>query len=143
MNKNARKRPPKYSHSISKVYLNITTAVLSIILALVLLKEKPLLLLYYIVFTSILATITSVVKIRLASTRPATPQKSSFPNEESAPKKRLLVLLFFIIFAGLASPFLLAGFMPPHIWFILIVGLATGISISEITFYIYCEKIVS
>lgn len=142
MYKTARKKMPKYSHNISRVYLNVTTAILSTILALILLREKPLLLSYYIVLTSILTMIASVLKIRLASMRP-THQESSFPDMEKAPKKRLLVLLFLIIFAGLASPFLLAGFLPPHIWFILIVGLAASLSISEITFYIYCEKIVS
>jgi len=143
MNETARKRTPRYSHNISRVWLNVATAVLSIILTLILLRENPFFLLYYIILTSVLAMITFVLKIRLANIRSATPQESSFQNEESAPKKGSLVLLFFMLFAVLASPFLLAGFLPPHVWFILIVGLATGISISEIIFYIYCEKIVS
>lgn len=142
MYKTLRKKTPKYSHNISRIYLNATTAILSTTLALILLREKPLLLSYYVAFTFILTMIASVLKIRFASVRP-TPQEGLSPDVEEAPKKRLIALLFLIIFAGLALPFLLAGFLPPHVWFILIVGLATGLSISEITFYIYCRKIVS
>lgn len=145
MNKHVRERPTKYPHSIGKVYLNVTTAVLSIVLALTLLKDS-LLLSHYIVFTSILATIIFILKIRPQKiVTPSLPQESSFPNEESAPRRRLLLLVFFMIFAILASPLLLAGLMreTPHIWFTVIVGIATGMSISEILFYIYCEKMVS
>lgn len=142
MNKTVRKKMPKYSHNINRVYLNVTTAILSTVLALVLLREKTLLLLYYIVLTSILTMIASALKIRFASMRPK-PQESSLPDTEESPKKRLLVLLFLMMLAILASPFLLAGFLPPNTWFILIVGLAASLSISEVTFYIYCEKRVS
>jgi cobalamin synthase len=140
MKNTVRKRAAGYPHSISRVYLNVATAVLSIVMALLLLRENVLVLSYYLVLTSILAVIPFVLKIRLPSIGQSTSQDNSFLNEESSPQKRLIALLFVTIFALLASPFLLAGFMPPHFWFILIVGVVTGLSVSEILFYIYCKR---
>lgn len=140
MNNTMRKRTARYPHSINRVYLNVATAMLSIVMAVLLLRENVLTLSYYVVLASILAVIPFMLKIRLPRGEQSTSQDNSFLNEQSAPQKKLIALLFVTIFALLASPFLLAGFMPPHFWFILIVGIVTGLSISEVLFYIYCKR---
>lgn len=142
MNKTARKRPLKYTHSMGRVYLSVTTAILSIATTVMLLRG-PVLWLYYIACTVSLAIVTFVMKIRLASMRGATSEEGPLPRQESAPGKRLLILVFAIAFAIVASPFLLAGFLPSDIWFIVIVSLATGFSLSDIALYVYCEKMVT
>ena len=136
------KRSPKYTHSTKRVYLNVTTAVLSIIMAITLLGE-PLSLGYYVVSTSLVAMIVFALKIRLANMNLAESQESPSSDQESTPRKRVIALFFLTVLAIIASPFLLARFLPPTIWFIVIVSLASGISISELIFFIYCKKMVS
>jgi MFS family permease len=140
VSKKERRPLTRYPHSIRKVYWNVIIAILSIALTVMLLKQ-PLLLIYYIIFTFILAMVAFQLKARFSTI--FTPIAKDIPPEnEEKPRRRLLVLLFLLIMAILSLPFLLAGVFHemPHVWFILIMGIATGLSISEVLFYIYCEK---
>ena len=125
-----------YPYSKSRVYLSAVIAILSAFLALTLLSETVLLLLYYLFSTLIATVATFLLKMRLypfiASQKLETERDQTEPNH--APWKALLLacsmlLLFLLI------PLLLAGFLSGPIWFTLIVSFTSGVSISEIVFY--------
>jgi len=131
-----------YPHSMRKVYLNLFTAVLSVLLALMLLSNDPLTLLGYIVFSA--SVIMIVFRLK---THPLNLQKrlktDSSESEENSHKWRWLILMFVTMIVILASPFLLAAVLPPYIWLAVIVGVGTGLSVAEVLFYVYRRKRVT
>jgi len=135
MKKPAEKGGSTYPHSIRKVYLNLFTAILSVLLALILLLHEPLLLLTYIIFSSSLIAVLLRLKIHHPNLKKKFQAYSSEENEDSH-KGKWLILMFALMIIALASPFLLAAVLPPYIWLILIVGVGTGFSVAELLFYI-------
>ena len=134
MNNDAKKS--EYPYSKSRIYLSVVLAVLSIVLALPLLPT-PVLILYYLASTFVIATIVFILKRRYFYTKKTeTHQGAANENSEKRISWKLLILLFSGIITIMVFPLFLAG-AHPYAWFILMISLTSGISISEIVLYVY------
>jgi len=129
-----------YPSSTLRLYLSVFSGVLSVIFALALLGNLPLLLAYYIILTSFLTVAIFWIKLRSYLRRREPDKAQTQINEQQPVRWRLVFLFFLLIVAMIMSPLLLAKVLPPEIWFILIVGIASGTSLSEIVLYIYCRR---
>lgn len=133
MNYDAKKN--KYPYSKSRIYLSVVLAVLSLVLALQLLPT-PVLILYYFASTFVIATIIFILKKRYFYTKkPETHQRVANENLENRISWKLLILLFSVMIIIMVFPLFLAP-VHPYAWFILMVSLTSGISISEIILYV-------
>jgi hypothetical protein len=134
------KQLKRYPASPSRLFLNITTSVLSIIIAFVLLKDYPLLISYYAILTFIIAIAMFWLKLHFHLKRQE-PEKERSPNntERTSPWKSM-ALLFLIIAGIIMFPLLLTRVLPPQIWFIVIISIASGTSLAEPLFYVYCRR---
>lgn len=125
-----------YPYSKSRVYLSAAIAILSVILALTLLRENVSWLVYYLFSTFIATVATFLIKTRLypiiMSQKLETEQDQNKANQ--APWRTLLPA-FSMMLLFLLVPLLLAGFLGGAIWFIVIVSFTSGVSLSEIVFY--------
>lgn len=114
-------------------------AVLSLILALMmLLNESILMLLYYSFFTIILTVATFLLKIWLypfLTTEKSETEKNQ-AEKDRTPWKAIL-LVFSILIVLIIVPLLLARFLTGPLWFILILSFTTGVSISEVAIYFH------
>jgi len=117
----------RYPHKMSAVYFNATTAILSAILAFLILDSPYTWLLLYSICTSIVTVIVFIFKNHLFQTQDS--------GEHTSTWKALLIFLVFV--ACLFLPLLLAGILDPYIWFILLVSFTSGFSTSEVIFYLY------
>lgn len=126
----------KYPYSKSRIYLSVVLAVLSIVLALPLLPT-PVLILYYFASTFVIATITFILKRRYFYTKKTeTHQRVANENLENRISWKLLILFFSVMIIIMVFPLFLAS-AHPYAWFILMISLTSGISISEIILYLY------
>lgn len=130
----------RYPYPKSRIYLSIIITIMSLILALQLLPT-PILILYYFASTLIIAAMIFILKRRILYTKKTgTHQRSSNEDSENLISWKLLILLFSVMITIMVAPLFLANFLDPYIWFILIISLTSGISISEITLYVYMRK---
>jgi hypothetical protein len=131
----------KYPFKMSRLYVNVATAILAVFMASVSLTE-PMLLVLFVLLVILISAITFSLKIRpLFKIHRPTQQEDS--GEPMGPKTRFALLA--AIAAVILLPFLLflsAGALPANTWFIVIASLASGIGISEILFYIYCKRML-
>lgn len=137
-----KERIRRYPFSMKRVYLSMTTTVLSAILAFLLLATQPIFLLFYAGLTAVLAAGIFVLKIRFLMRILDTEDESPPEGEQVSTKWGSLILLFFISLAMVAFPFLLAGILDPSSWFTILISLSSGVSISEVSLYIYTERMV-
>ena len=122
-----------YPYSSNRVLVNVIVAVLSLILALTLLSSDTILLLYYLAASSVFTIITLFLKRYLY--RKVIAADSEHESEAENDKRsfwRTLLTTFLLLFAFIAAPLLLAGFLSGEIWFVIMVSFTTGIGISEI-----------
>ena len=141
MNKDEDSKQGRYPFNLSRVFLNVLTSALSTFLALMLIEEA-LVLLYFLTSTALVTAIVSILKIRPVIKVPKS-RTSEAPKNSRLPSRGRPVGLLILLVAILMFPFLLflsARVFDPAIWFMLIASIASGIGISEILFYIYCEK---
>lgn len=126
----------KYPFRMVGVYLSAASIVMSVALALLLLSDSPILLLYYFVLTFLIAVATFVLRIRVLPTgMPKASEKESLETQKKISGWKIL-LIFCMLIVFLIVPLLLAGFLEPYVWFILMVSLTSGLSIAEILFYL-------
>jgi hypothetical protein len=130
-------RKKRYPHKISAVYLNVTTAILSTIIAFLILNSPYTWLLHYLIFTFVVTVIVFAFKIRLFQI-----QESGFSDSEEVTSGEhamiwKMLLVFLMLVGCLFLPVLLAGVLDPYIWFIFIVSFTSGVSVSEIVFYLH------
>ncbi len=127
----------RYPHRTKRVYLNIATVALAVLLAGLTFPaypEWPALLLYYLFFTLFITTIVYLLRTRLLPTRLI--EAKDGPRETKAGTPwTAFILLFCAVLALLAIPLLLASVLPPQSWFIFIIGLISGLSISDMLVY--------
>lgn len=137
---NIKAEKEKYSHRTSRFYLSALTAVLTVALAILLLQD-PILLLYYFVSTLFITVVTVMLRTRLFSigTRKQPEDKLS-QTEESHSTFGILIVMFLALLAFLLLPLLLAKLLDPYSWFILMISLASGLSIAEISFYFRTQR---
>jgi hypothetical protein len=137
----SRRRKGAYPSRMSGVYLSSIIAVWSVILALLLLQNVPLLA-YYVLTTVIITASVFVLKMRLY-TRPKLAEAP--PDEEQilvkSEKRRgswkMLLLVFCMLLTALFVPLFLAWVLPSEAWFVLIISFTSGVSIAEVLLYLY------
>jgi hypothetical protein len=123
---------------MGRLYLNAVAAVLAILLALLLLQDHVQSLLYYLLFSIIMVAIAFTLRIRLPPLRMSEPtQENLFETKKWTQRWKAPLLMFIMLIALFLLPLILAWALDPYTWFILIVGFITGLSASEILFYLY------
>lgn len=126
----------KNSHGrLIGVYFSAITAVLSVILAVLVLQSSPILLVYYFISTFFITATVFVLRKRLFIRTSKPSEEKSQQTKKSGSKG--LILLFFVLLAILVGPLFLAKILDPATWFILMVSLTSGVSITEIAFYFH------
>jgi uncharacterized membrane protein len=131
----------QYPYSKNRVLLSALITILSTGLALTLLQYYPLWVLYYLLATLAITVITFFLKQRLYSLM-LTAQENHVEDDKE-PKRaswKSLLAAFVMLLGFVATPLLLAGFLDPTTWFILITGLMSGVSISEIALYVQASR---
>lgn len=120
--------------------MNVVAAFMSLILALTLLAPIPQLC-YYLVSTAIIAATLFKIRTHLLtrsqSKTPEPPQGDLLGTEKDTRQLKRLLLIFVISVLLFALPLLLARFLDPYVWFILLMSCITGVSAAEILFYFY------
>ncbi len=135
------RRERKYPFKMSRLYVNVATAVLAVFMASVSLTE-PMLLVLFVLLVILISAIAFSLKIRPLFKIHRPNQQEDY-GEPMGPKTRFALLA--AIAAVILLPFLLflsAGALPANTWFIAVASLASGIGISEILFYIYCKRML-
>jgi len=136
---NAKTRNVEYPFGKVGVYISAIVAMMSIILALLVLTD-PVWLAYYFVFASFLALVIAALKIRFFSKKKSRPfQNSSLDTARSDQKWKVLLIIGFFILTLFAPVFLLV-FLSIEIWFICLDGVVLGVSLSELVFFYYTRK---
>lgn len=136
------RRKAKYPHGVARVYLSLTLAAVSVILALVLLQSSLYYLLYYVLSVLAMSILILALKIHFSGRVKPTSESDSDKTNSLEPSRgitswKTLFAIFFILLACLLLPIALAVILPPEVWIILIVSLTTSISVAEVLFYLY------
>lgn len=140
MKLNTGKRSLQYPYSKNRVYMSAVIFLLSLVLAVVLLEGDLFLMLYYFISTIILTAATFLLKVRLYPLLTEEPAQTQLPEKEE--KKTMWKTFLFtlsILIASFLIPLLLAGFLNPVVWFILTISFTSGVSISEMIFYLQTQ----
>lgn len=135
MNLNSERKGKNLSKT-SGVYLSAITIVFSVVLALLSL-DNPIFLAGYLVSTLSIAVITYLLRIYLSRLRTSEPYDNH--AERRPPGWKSFALILLILVAIFVFPLFLAGFVDPYLWFILMISLAAGVSISQIVVYLRGE----
>ena len=128
------KTKQRYPHSTRRIYWSAILTVLSVLLAFLLLQDAFWLLLYLsntLVFTAVLY----IVKTRIIRMEDE-PSNDSDETKPTRPFWKSMLLTLLVLLAIAAIPLLLAGFLPPYLWFTLLISFTSGTSISEIIIYL-------
>lgn len=135
----ARKRRTRYPHGKVRVYLSAIMTVLSIILALLLLKSL-LSFLYYLGLTIVLIAVVLVLKIRFLRMEVSGAREENESETESKMQNwKSLLILFGVLIMSISLPLLLARFHP-EIWFIGLISYISGVSVAEILFFLITRR---
>ena len=113
---------------------------LSIILALTLMLDQPLLMLYYFLSTLAATGVTLLLKRRLYTLllNDADDEGTREPEDRTPWKILLLTLLMSMAF--LIAPLLLTQILSATVWFIMIASFTSGVSLSEIILYLQMRQ---
>lgn len=130
----------RYPYPESRVYLSGVIAGLSIILALTLMLDQPLLMLYYFLSTLAATGVTLLLKRRLYTLllNDADDEGTREPEDRTPWKILLLTLLMSMAF--LIAPLLLTQILSATVWFIMIASFTSGVSLSEIILYLQMRQ---
>lgn len=128
------KTKQRYPHSTLRVFWSAILAVLSVILALLLLHDAFWLLLYFLNSLVFIAAMY-IVKTRIFSMEDE-PSKDSDDTQPTRPYWKAMALTLLVLVTIAAIPLLLAGILHPYLWFILIISFILGTSVSEIMLYL-------
>lgn len=130
----------RYPYPESRVYLSGVIAGLSIILALTLMLDQPLLMLYYFLSTLAATGVTLLLKRRLYTLllNDADDEGTREPEDRTPWKILLLTLLMSMAF--LIAPLLLTQILSATVWFIMIASFTSGVSLSEIILYLQMRE---
>ena len=134
---NARRRRAGYPFSDVGVYISAIVAALSIILALLVLRE-PILLVFYFVATFILTLTVTALKYRFLFARKSQSSKNSL--EKRGSQKWKMILLAFCFIVALISPVLLLPVLSPASWFVGLDSYVSGVSLSEVILFCHLRR---
>ena len=141
MNSNIKRKRPKYPFRTSAVYTSVILSVLSVLLAILLLSEEPWLLPYYLISSVFITAIVFSAKNYILSVRESKQYKDDMvqtkEEEEGGTRWGLLLATFFGLLLLIAIPLVLANFLDPVAWIILLVSFTTGVSFAEVVLYLY------
>lgn len=127
----------RYPYTRARVYLSVATAILSMMLAVLLLGNTPVWLLYYSICTFLIAAIIFMLDVRLLSIRLLKfSEEERLQTDKGSSQWKALILLFGLLLVFLFAPLLLTRVLPPEIWFIIIASFTSGASMGEIFFYL-------
>lgn len=126
-----------YPFSEVGVYISAMVAALSIILALLVLRE-PVLLVSYFVVTSILTLTVIAVKSRFLFARKSQSSRNSL--EKRGSQKWRMMLLAFCFIVALVSPVLLLPVLSPASWFVGLDSYVSGVSLSEVILFFHSRR---
>ncbi len=128
-------RELQYPYSTSRVFLSTIIALLSAFLALTLLMNDTIFVLYYCFLTSIATIITFILKKRLYPLL-ATDYQPDTDNSTKQSTWKMLLAAAFMLIGAIVLPLLLAEFLSGPLWFVMITSFISGVSISEIALYL-------
>lgn len=130
----------RYPYPENRVYLSAAIAALSIILALALSSNQPIVIIYYLFSTVVFTVATFLLKKQIYGLLSADKddEKTSEAGERTPWKAVLLVL--FMSLAVIVAPLLLTQVLSAMAWFVLIVGFMSGVSISEVILYLQMRQ---
>jgi hypothetical protein len=120
----------KYPYSKNRVYVSISIATLSLLLAAMIFQNYQALAFYYILYSTISTMVFTIY--------PLVAEGSSMEDESGTGLvtwKRLL-LVFCMLIAPITVPLLLAGVLGGAAWFVLMISFILGVSLSEVIFYL-------
>jgi len=144
MNTKIRRKRPKYPFGTSGVYTSVILCLLSFVLAVLLLSEKPWFLPYYFIFSISIAVVVFVVKNYILSVRESRLYQNNTAEaqeeKEGGTRWGLLILAFLGLLLLIALPLALSNFLEPVLWVILLVSFSTGVSAAEFILYLYLRR---
>jgi len=136
----ARKRYTGYPHGKIRAYWSAAITVLSLILALLMLGDRSLSLLYYLVLTVLLTAAVLTLKMRFSRVKTRDPLGEDLSETESGGQRwRSLLMLFGMLIVFLLLPLLLAP-VHPEFWFISLISYTTSVSTAEVLFFLITKK---
>lgn len=126
-------------HRLSKtgLYMSIVTAVLSVLLAVLLLRSSVFLL-HYFAATLFITTSIFALKVYIFSVN-TLEQNAEEDTEETKVTRHVKaqMLMSLLTIALVIAPFILVMFLDPYTWFTLSMGIMSSMSISQIILYLY------
>lgn len=139
MSVKTQKKRFRYPYGKVRVYLSVTMTVLSIILALLLLKSLVSFL-YYLGLTIVLAAVVLVLKMRFLYVKmPESSEERLSEAESTMQNWKALLILFGVLIMSMLLPLLLARFHP-EIWFIGLISYVSGVSVAEVLFFLVSRR---
>lgn len=141
MSSKARKRHTEYVYSKFRVYWSATIAVMSIILALLILHTQPISLFYCLVLTVLLIGVVLALKMRFLRVRTPEPSGGELSEKESVGLRwRSLLISVVVLIALLSFPLVLARLIDPLFWFISLISYTASVSAAEVLFFLITRK---
>lgn len=134
MTSEARKR---YGYPFGKirVYWSATIIVLSVILAILMLRELVSLFMY-VIFTVLLAVAVLALKMRFLRVSMAEPSDEElFETESGGQTLKSLLIMVVVLIAIISVPLLLGRFWP-ELWFVSLISYTSSVSVAEVLFFL-------
>jgi len=129
-----------YPYSRNRLILSSIIAILSTFLAITLLLDETSLLPYFFLSTLVAAAITFFIKRHLYPLLINENRESKTEKEKKAASWKILLITAFMLIGSILVPLLLARFLSGPAWIIMITSFMSGVSISEIVFYIQASS---
>ena len=124
----------EYPYSKKWVFFSCVFVALSITFTLYV-SHDPISMLLFFSYTSIMAGIFFLLKLRLYVMKSQQEPRSPFAEEEELPA-RFLYFSILVLITALFVPFVLLLFLEPLSWFLSLTGFIAGINIPEIFLYL-------
>ena len=135
----AQEKQVVYPYGTGRVLWSATITILSVVLAILMLRDLVSAL-YCVILTTILAVIVLAFKMRFLRTRLFESYEDELDETKigSASRKPFLVLIV-ALFGVLLIPLLLARFQP-ELWFASLISYTSGVSVAEILFFLVTRR---
>lgn len=134
MTSEARKR---YGYPFGKirVYWSATIIVLSVILAILMLRELVSLFMY-VILTVLLAVAVLALKMRFLRVSMAEPSDEELFETESGGQTLKSLLIMVVVLVAIISVPLVLGRFWPELWFVSLISYTSSVSVAEVLFFL-------
>jgi len=129
----------RYPFSKYGVYLSVVLAALSFFFTLVFFSKDIVMLVFYLILTFLLTVIGLAMKIHIFSRKESESLRGYSSEKTKDHKKLKILLLAFGFIVALVMPLVLLSFLDVRSWFISLSSFISGISLSEVAFFRYCQ----